>query len=226
MSRENESKLSHAIFAAEALNDFRTVASVAPSSRYLVDAMLRPLPLKHARVVVELGCGTGAMTRALLKAIPVTATLLAFEINPRFTHYLKSILSDPRLVLIDASAENTRSELQRRGIERVDAVLSSLSLAFMPAPQRETFVSELGNLLDEQGVLTQYHYVHGLQFQQGRLGRFDIAGLLRRHFRSVKRSIVWRNLPPAYVFVCREPIRSVTPHRSRGQLVPGAPATS
>jgi len=192
MSRENESKLSHAIFAAEALNDFRTVASVAPSSRYLVDAMLRPLPLKHARVVVELGCGTGAMTR----------------------------------VLIDASAENTRSELQRRGIERVDAVLSSLSLAFMPAPQRETFVSELGNLLDEQGVLTQYHYVHGLQFQQGRLGRFDIAGLLRRHFRSVKRSIVWRNLPPAYVFVCREPIRSVTPHRSRGQLVPGAPATS
>ena len=58
--------MSRAIIAMEALSDFRTEASVAPSSRYLVRAMLRPLPLEKARVVVELGCGTGAMTRALL----------------------------------------------------------------------------------------------------------------------------------------------------------------
>ena len=200
--------MSRAIFAMEALSDFRTVASVAPSSRYLVRAMLRPLPLERARVVVELGCGTGVMTRALLKLLPSSATLLAFEINPRFTRYLKLMVSDPRLVLIDASAETIRLQLQRRGVEQVDAVLSSLGLAFMPATQREAFLGELSGLLDEQGVFTQYHYLHGLQFQGGRLGRFDIAGLLRRHFRSVQRSIVWRNLPPAYVFVCREPLRS------------------
>ena len=200
--------MSRAIFAMEALNDFRTVASVAPSSRYLVRAMLRPLPLNGARVVVELGCGTGVMTRALLKLLPPSATLLAFEINPRFTRYLRVIVSDPRLVLIDASAETIRAQLQRRGVERVDAVVSSLGLAFMPALQRDAFLGELGGLLDEHGAFTQFHYLHGLQFQEGRLGRFDIAGLLRRHFRSVQRSIVWRNLPPAYVFTCREPLRS------------------
>jgi phosphatidylethanolamine/phosphatidyl-N-methylethanolamine N-methyltransferase len=207
--------MSRAIFAMEALSDFRTVASVAPSSRYLVRAMLRPLPLEKARVVVELGCGTGVMTRALLKQLPSSATLLAFEINPRFTRYLKLMVSDPRLVLIDASAETIRAQLQRRGVEQVDAVVSSLGLAFMPAPQREAFLAELSSLLNDHGVLTQYHYLHGLQFQDGRLGRFDIAGLLRRHFRSVQRSIVWRNLPPAYVFICREPLRSTANQVSR-----------
>jgi len=210
--------MSRAIFAMEALSDFRTVASVAPSSRYLVRAMLQPLPLQRARVVVELGCGTGVMTRALLKLLPSSATLLAFEINPRFTRYLKVMVSDPRLVLIDASAETIRGQLQRRGVEQVDAVVSSLGLAFMPAPQREAFLGELSGLLDDQGVFTQYHYLHGLQFQDGRLGRFDIAGLLRRHFRSVQRSVVWRNLPPAYVFICREPLRSKTNQARNGNI--------
>jgi phosphatidylethanolamine/phosphatidyl-N-methylethanolamine N-methyltransferase len=212
--------MSRAIFAMEALNDFRTVASVAPSSRYLVRAMLRPLPLEGARVVVELGCGTGVMTRALLKLLPPSATLLAFEINPRFTRYLRMIVSDQRLVLIDASAETVRVQLQRRGVEQVDAVVSSLGLAFMPAPQREAFLGEISSLLDDRGVFTQFHYLHGLQFQNGRLGRFDIAGLLRRHFRSVQRSIVWRNLPPAYVFICREPLRSKSNQGSRNGSIP------
>ena len=200
--------MSRAIFAMEALADFRSVASVAPSYRYLVRAMLQPLPLESARVVVELGCGTGAMTRALLKLLPSDATLLAFEINPRFTRYLKLMVSDPRLVLIGASAETVRKELQRRGFDHADAVVSSLGLAFMPAPQRDVFLGDLSSLLGERGVFTQYHYLHGMQFQDGRLGRFDIAGLLRRHFRSVQRSIVWRNLPPAYVFACRGPLHS------------------
>jgi phospholipid N-methyltransferase len=52
--------------------------------------MVRPLPLKRARIVVEVGPGTGVMTRALLDVIPFEATLLAFEINPRFSRYLKS----------------------------------------------------------------------------------------------------------------------------------------
>jgi len=202
--------MSRAIFAMEALADFRSVASVAPSSRYLVRAMLQPLPLQKARVAVELGCGTGAMTRELLKLLPSDATLLAFEINPRFTRYLKLMVSDPRLVLINDSAETVGKELRRRGFKQADAVLSSLGLAFMPAPQREAFLGQLSALLDERGVFTQYHYLHGLQFQDGRLARFDIAGLLRRHFNDVQRSIVWRNLPPAYVFVCRGPLRSNT----------------
>jgi phospholipid N-methyltransferase len=192
----------------EALADFRTVASVAPSSRFLTEAMLDPLPLRSARLVVELGCGTGAMTHALLASMRRDAVLLAFEINPRFTQYLSDTVSDPRLILVNSSAEMLQQELQRRGLGRVDAVLSSLGLALMSDQQRHSLLAGLSDAMDEHGVLTQYHYFHGLQIRNGQLARFDLPRLLNGHFHSVKRRIVWRNLPPAFVFVCRGPAGS------------------
>jgi phospholipid N-methyltransferase len=172
--------------------------------------MVRPLPLKRARIVVEVGPGTGVMTRALLEMIPFEATLLAFEINPRFSHYLKSNVPDSRLEIIDASAESFRAEVHRHGHDRVDAVVSSLALGFMPASQRQAFLSEVGNLLDEHGVFTQYQYIHSLQMKNGQVRRFDLEHLLRHYFHSVQRTMIWRNLPPAFVFVCKGPRGSVS----------------
>jgi phosphatidylethanolamine/phosphatidyl-N-methylethanolamine N-methyltransferase len=193
-------------FAKEAVADFRTVGAVAPSSRFLTQAMLKPLPLKKARVVVEIGPGTGAMTQALLQQIPFDATLLAFEINSRFCEHLKSNVCDARLDVIHAGGEMLRKEVRRRGHESVDAIVSSLAMGLMSNRQRCTFLSELGSLLGDAGVFTQYQYFHGLQVENGRLKRFDLEHLLRRYFRSVQRKVVLRNLPPAFVFVCRGPL--------------------
>lgn len=71
------------------------------------------------------------MTRALLDLIPFDATLLAFEINSRFSQHLKSSISDSRLIVVNASAETLQTEVRRRGYERADAVISSLALGFM-----------------------------------------------------------------------------------------------
>ena len=197
-------------FAKEAVTDFRTVGAVAPSSRYLAQAMLGPLPLEKAQLVVEVGPGTGAMTRALLKRIPRDATLIAFEINPRFLRYLKSSISDARLHVVNASAETLEKEVHRRGYNHVDAVVSSLALGFMPARQRREFLGALGSLLGEEGVFTQYQYFHRLQMKNGHVRRFDLVRLLHRYFGSVKRRIIWRNLPPAFVFACRGPFSAET----------------
>jgi len=187
----------------EALANFQTVGAVAPSSRYLARAMLRPLPLGNTRVVVELGSGTGVMTQALLNLIPPDATLFAFEINPRFVEYLKASVSDSRLVLINASGETVGTELRRRGYKRADAVVSSLALGLMSDRQRHTVLNAVGSLLDQRGVFTQYQYFHGLQLRNRKLRKFDVARLLHRYFSLVQRKIIWRNLPPAFVFACR-----------------------
>jgi phosphatidylethanolamine/phosphatidyl-N-methylethanolamine N-methyltransferase len=193
-------------FAREAVAEFRTVGSVAPSSRYLTRAMLGPLPLKKARLVVEVGPGTGAMTQELLNQIPFDASLLAFEINPRFCQHLRSTVSDARLDVIHAGAERLCNEVRRRGHEHVDAVVSSLALGLMSNRERRRFLSALGSLLGDAGVFTQYQYFHGLQMDDGRLKRFDLERLLQHYFRSVQRKVVLRNLPPAFVFVCRGPL--------------------
>ena len=192
-----------AAFVAEALADFGTVGAIAPSSRYLTRAMLRPLPLKNARAVVELGPGTGVMTRALLDLLPSDATLLAFEINSRFTRHLRSTISDSRLALIHAPAQALKEELSRRGYRRVDAVLSSLAMGLMSDRERHALLREISIYLKKKGTFTQYQYLHGLQLRDRQLSKFDMSGLLGRYFRSVQRKIIWRNLPPAFVFTCR-----------------------
>lgn len=166
---------------------------------------------------MEVGSGTGVMTRALLDLIPSDTTLLAFEINHRFCHYIRSVVSDQRLVLINSSATRLEEEVRRRGYTRVDAVVSSLALAFLSDWQRHTFLTEIGSLLGEKGVFTQFQYFHGLQVEDGQLKRFRLEDLLRRHFSSVRRKIIWRNLPPAFVFICRKPLRAAQPaHRNPG----------
>jgi phospholipid N-methyltransferase len=190
-------------FAMEALADFRTVGAVAPSSRFLTHAMVEPLPLRRAQVVVELGCGTGAVTRELLAEMPRNSVLLAFEINPRFSRYLREKISDPRLVVLTTSAENVREEVHRRGFQHVDAVASSLALTLMSDQLKHDILSESGGILHRDGVFTQYLYLHGIQWQGGRPGIFAGGRMLRRYFRTVDQAIVWPNLPPAFVYACR-----------------------
>jgi phosphatidylethanolamine/phosphatidyl-N-methylethanolamine N-methyltransferase len=195
--------MSFRLFAEQALADFSSTAAVAPSSPQLVSAMLEPLPMARARVVVELGPGTGAMTEVLLKELPPQATLLVFETNRRFIEYLQKKLPDPRLILINAPAESLGPEIRRRGFDRVDAVVSSLGLGFMSAQQHHKLFSEILPFLHEKSVLTQYQYLIGLNFSKGRLSHLNLPKLLGRYFRSVRSKIVWRNLPPAFVFTCR-----------------------
>ena len=198
--------MSPAAFMAEALADFGKVGAIAPSSRYLVRAMLEPLSLGTAKVAVELGPGTGAMTRALLQLLPRDTPLFAFEINPRFTRHLRATVSDPRLVVIDAPAEAMQKELSRRGYARVDAILSSLALGFMSDRQRQGLLEVISGSLSEAGAFTQYQYLHCLQFSDWQLSKLDLSRLLSRYFRSVQRKMIWPNLPPAFVFACREAV--------------------
>ena len=140
----------------------------------------------------------------------LVATLLAFEINSRFSRYLQLNVSDPRLDVINASAEMLLKEVHHRGYKRVDAVVSSLALGFMPGWQRRVFLRDLASLLDDVGVFTQYQYLHRLQMKNGHMRKFDLSHLLHRYFNSVQRRMIWRNLPPAFVFTCQGPLSPET----------------
>ena len=213
-------------FAMAAVTDFQNIASVAPSSRHLARAMLEGLPINEVRTVVELGAGTGAITRVLLETLPPQATLLAFEINPEFISYMRKSFSDPRLVLLNAPAETLDQELNRRGYSRVDAVVSSLSLRFMPDHRQRILQGVLAPFMDERSVYTQYQYVHGVRFENGKILRHSSLPFLREYFASIRCRTIWRNLPPAQVFTCsnrfpdgqtRE-VRAGRGRRNAGQL--------
>lgn len=194
-------------FTPEALKDMQKTASLVPSSRYLVRAMLAPLPLATANCTVEFGPGTGAMTRALLEALPSTARLLCFEVNPRFCAYIRENFSDPRLEVVEGSAARLPAELAARGLASADAVVSSLGLTMMAEKEREAVMQGLVESLRPAGIFTQFQYLHSLlpriQSGNGQRQPFRADQFLQRYFSQVATEIVWRNLPPALVMVCR-----------------------
>ena len=79
------------------------MGAIAPSSKYLTKKMMGNLSLSEAKVVVELGPGTGVFTKKLLELIGPQTKLLVIEINTIFYKNLKKQLSNQRLTLVKVS---------------------------------------------------------------------------------------------------------------------------
>lgn len=189
-------------FAGQWFVDYRNTASVMPSSPQLARAMVLPSQVRGAKTVVEFGPGTGPMTELILKGLPDTGNLFSFEINPVFVDYLAAHYPDPRLRVIPAGAETICDVLRENGHNEAEAVVSSLPLSFFGADLRNRILSGAAEALSHGGVFTQFQYASGLDCS-GRFPKFyDLRPVLGRHFRHVRRHLVWLNLPPAFVYIC------------------------
>ena len=191
-----------ATFAVEALADFQSTAAIAPSSRYLAQAMVKPLGLDGAKVAIELGPGTGSMTRQMLKALPADGKLIAFEINPRFVEYLSQTIKDPRLTVLECPAQQAKEALQELDIEFADAALSSLGLSLFPDALCKSIISGVQQVLRPEAVFTQFQYVSRVRLLDGRAEYFDASRLISGFFPVVQRRLIVRNIPPAFVYAC------------------------
>ena len=78
----------HAAFFREFRQRFETTGSIVPSSRFLAAAMVRPLAARaadgRAVRVLEIGPGTGAVTRAILPLLGVDDRFDLVELNEAF----------------------------------------------------------------------------------------------------------------------------------------------
>jgi phosphatidylethanolamine/phosphatidyl-N-methylethanolamine N-methyltransferase len=102
-----------------------SVASVVPSSRWLTRRVAQATVSGDTRVVVELGPGTGAVTRALLDVLPRDGRLLALELEPDFAERLGDE-PDPRLVVHQGNALDLECVVHDHRLTRVDAVVSGI----------------------------------------------------------------------------------------------------
>lgn len=174
-------------------------SAIIPSSRALAERMTEGLDLKNANVVVELGAGTGAFTRAILKQVRPEATVLVMEIDPLFASHLAGKFT--RVHVANDSAERLDEHLKRLGHESADCVVSGLPWAGFPDEEQHRILSAVYRVLRPGGHLVTYAYNHMIRSRGGR----QFRQLLESHFSSVTRSrTVWTNLPPAFVYRCQK----------------------
>jgi phosphatidylethanolamine/phosphatidyl-N-methylethanolamine N-methyltransferase len=169
------------------------MASVLPSGQPLARMMISAMP-EQSECVIELGGGTGVITEALLDHGVSPAQLLVLEMNET----MHGILRDrfPHAHVLCADARHVNELAQRTGVlapAGADAILSSLGLLTMPPSLQRDILDAAFAVLRPGGVFVQYTY--GWRSPLHEEVRKDMR------LRCERVGMVWRNLPPAQVYV-------------------------
>lgn len=168
----------------------RQVGALLPTSRRAVETMLDMAEVDRADLVLELGAGTGSHTRVILDRLAPGARLVSFEIDPAMAQAVREALPDPRLEVVAGSAEDMADVLDGA---RPQVVVSALPFTSLPAGVGQRILERAAAVLAPGGAL--------LVLQYSPL----ITSKLRGLFGSVRRRVCARNVPPAFLYACREP---------------------
>jgi phospholipid N-methyltransferase len=171
-----------------------TVGAFWPSSAVLSRRVVENCDIAPGDTVVELGPGTGAFTRLILKRLRGHGRFLAVEINRTNSAVLRRRFPDCEV--INDSAEHLSRYVGRR---RANCIISGLAWGNMFARTQNRILAAVLKSLAPGGQLVAFAYVHAvwyptsLRFRRSLFERFD---------RVETTSIIWRNLPPAFIYRC------------------------
>ena len=170
----------------------KQVGAVAPSGKFLVNAMCNKIDFTSSDVILELGPGTGVFTTEILKRAKKDAKIILFELNEEFYKLLIEKFKDSRLEILYRSADEIEDVLKERGIDKVDAILSSLPLTVIPKEVKEKIVTQSYSCLKVDGIYVQYQY------------SLSAKKLLESTFGKLKLGFVPINVPPAFVYLAQK----------------------
>ena len=174
-------------FARQFLRHPRQLGTIAQSGRVLARKMAEEIG--ESSQVVEFGPGTGPVTREILKRLPAHGCLTCFEVNPDFCRCLEEI-DDSRLRVINDDAGNCE-----RYVDHPDCVISELPLTLFSKSAKDRILA----IARRCGTYVQLQYTPVLGKE------------IKRYFPDVRLRFVPRNLPPAFVYICKCPTGVPTP---------------
>lgn len=175
--------------------DDRKVASVTPSSKYLVERSVEAMDLGRAdaKVIVEFGAAQGVMTRRILEKMRPDARLIAIEFNKALYDELVESVKDPRLEALHGDVREIDRILKARGLAGMDRVVSGVPFAFFSGRGRHELLTKISDLLSPGGRFVAYQVTTHL------------IPLLKDYFPEVDIQFEVRNLPPHFVYTAIKP---------------------
>jgi phosphatidylethanolamine/phosphatidyl-N-methylethanolamine N-methyltransferase len=162
------------------------IAAANPSGARLADAVARCIDLERPGPVLELGAGTGSLTRGLVRAGCPPARIIALESEPALVAVLRREF--PAITVIEGDATKIGDHLAGK-VERLAGVVSSLPIKWFSVEAQRAVVRPCLDLLGPSGRFLQVTNAFTSPLAVDRLG---IAG------RQVGR--VWLNVLPAQIW--------------------------
>jgi len=163
------------------------VASLTPSSPALGRLVARHVRRQPDEYVVELGCGTGAITRALLEGGVPPQRLIAVDLDAE----LLAVLRDdfPDITVLECDASRISQCLPAEVIGKVGTVICGIPVSLLPRRQQRRLVDEMLALMPPGHRFLAYTHRPVSPLPRRELG---LQG------RCLARTL--RNLPPASVW--------------------------
>jgi phospholipid N-methyltransferase len=178
------------LFAENFFKHPRMLGSLIPSSRFLVDQLLRQIDWDRARLIVEYGPGVGAFTGRILERMRGDAKLVVLEMNADFVAYLRSHFDDSRLLVVQQSASDVQKVLARYGLGSAAYIISGIPFSTIPPTEREAILHATRSSLEPGGEFLVYQF-------SGK-----ILPHLKEQFSAVRTDFEPLNILPARLFYC------------------------
>jgi phosphatidylethanolamine/phosphatidyl-N-methylethanolamine N-methyltransferase len=163
------------------------IGAVKPSGDSMAVAMARLVDLSRPGPVLELGAGTGGLTRGLLQAGCPLERLIALEREPRLAAILRQ--NHPGIATIIGDATHLADHLARLNVRRLCAVVSSLPIKWFAVAAQRAVVEPCFTRLAPGGRFLQMTNAFASPLAVGPLG-----------LTGERVALVWRNLPPAQIW--------------------------
>jgi len=167
--------------------------ALVPSGNELARVMAAQVDPASEKLVVELGAGTGVITRALLRAGLRPERLVVVEQDEEMYRLLAR--SFPNATVVCGDAQHLRRLLADLGHTEIGTAVSSLPLLAMSERRRLAILKQIFMCLGLEGSLIQYTYRPVVPIVASELPPW--------HLESEAVGRCWRNVPPATVWRIR-----------------------
>ncbi len=174
------------LFMWQLIRHPKTISAIAPSSKGLALQMVSEITPDTGRVV-EIGAGTGVITRQILAAGVKPQDLSIVEMNPKFCAALKTQFPDCNVLEMDAQ------KLGDLPLDNVGMVISGLPLLSIPEPVQHNIIKGAFDLMVDGGKYVQFTYGPKPPIAP------DVRKANALQWRTLKK--IWLNLPPAMPYV-------------------------
>lgn len=169
------------------------VGAIAPSSSDLARKMLEGIKPDKNNVVMELGVGTGAITKHIQRILPDEKSYLGIELDKDLIKHLKK--NYPDLKMVRGNATDAFSLHQKTGLGNVRYIICCLPFVSLPNDVGEKILLEIDKFMQQGCCFRTFQYAHGYYMPSA----IKLRDFMRDRYGKSKRSrLIVKNVPPAY----------------------------
>jgi phosphatidylethanolamine/phosphatidyl-N-methylethanolamine N-methyltransferase len=127
------------------------MGSVIPSSAALCQRIVRHASRAADEAVLELGAGTGVVSRALLDGGVPAERLIVVEIVPQMAQHLRRVL--PGVLVLEGDARMLPQLLPRHWHGSIGSVVCGIPLVLLPIVEQRRFIAAMEAVAPGRGFL-------------------------------------------------------------------------